>query len=110
MKRWIATIVFCVVCAPAFLQAEIIDRIVARVNDDVVTLYDVRQAAIPYVLQQGMNPVVLDQPQRRGKLYKDVLEDLIDESCLCKRPPSSSFASPTLSSISGWRSPVSNRR
>lgn len=82
MKRWMTLLVVIAALAPRLAHAEIIDRIVARVNDDVVTLYDIRQAAIPYVLERGMNPDVLDQPQRRGKLYKDVLKDLIDRKLL----------------------------
>ena len=81
MKRTAAVLLF-VLLAPVLAHAEIIDRIVARVNDDVVTLYDVRQAAIPYVLQQGMNPAVLRQSGERARLYKDVLEDLIDRKLL----------------------------
>ncbi len=63
-------------------DAEVIDRVVARVNTDVVTLYDVRQAAVPYVLQQGMNPAILKDESRRGPLYKEVLEDLVDRKLL----------------------------
>lgn len=82
MNRLLATFVFCLLLAPFVAKAEIIDRIVARVNDDVVTLYDVRQAAVPYVLQQGLNPAILEQPGRRATLYKEVLEDLIDRKLL----------------------------
>jgi peptidyl-prolyl cis-trans isomerase SurA len=62
--------------------AEILDRIVARVNTEVVTLYDVRQATVPYVLQQGMNPAILQDEERRAALYKEVLEDLVDRKLL----------------------------
>lgn len=63
-------------------SAEILDRIVAKVNSEVVTLHDVRQAAVPYVLQQGMSPAVLQDEQRRPELYKKVLEDLVDRKLL----------------------------
>lgn len=80
---WMRLFVFALLLAlPAGASAEVIDRIVARVNDDVVTLYDVRQAAIPYVLQQGMNPAILENTSERGGLYKDVLQDLVDRKLL----------------------------
>ena len=82
MRRLIATIVFCALCAPLLGKAEIVDRIVARVNDQIVTLHDVRQAAIPFVLQQGMNPEILKRENERAALYRDVLKDLIDRKLL----------------------------
>ncbi len=82
MKRLLVTMLFCAICAPGLAHAEIVDRIVARVNDDVVTLYDIRQSAIPFVLQQGMNPAILEQPEHRGELYRDVLKDLVDRKLL----------------------------
>lgn len=69
-------------CHASVASAAIIDRVVARVNTDVLTLYDVRQAAIPFVLQQGISPAILEDPERRGPLYKEVLEDLIDRKLL----------------------------
>lgn len=82
MKRLLTALVFCAICAPFLAHADVIDRIVARVNDDVVTLYDIRQSAIPYVLQQGMDPAILQQPAQRAELYKAVLKDLIDRKLL----------------------------
>lgn len=67
---------------PTLGSAEIIDRIVARVNNDVVTMYDVRQSAVPYVLQQGIDPSILEDTSQRGPLYRDVLKDLIDRNLL----------------------------
>lgn len=64
------------VASPA--QAEILDRIVARVNDEIVTLHDVRQSAVPYMLQNGIDPAAMEDPKVRRGLYEEVLEDLID--------------------------------
>lgn len=58
--------------------AEVFDRIAARVNDDIITLHDVRLAAPPFLLQRGINPEILNDPERREKLYAQVLSDLID--------------------------------
>lgn len=58
--------------------AEIIDRVVARVNNEIVTLHDVRQSAVPYMLQNGLDPSSLEDPKVRRDLYEKVLDDLID--------------------------------
>src|SRR5690554_302553 len=70
--------------APAPAQAEVIDRIVAQVNDEVVTFYEVKKAAIPYMLQQGINPAILDNPEGRDAIYRDVLQDQVDRFLLAQ--------------------------
>lgn len=50
----------------------LLDRLVATVNDDVVTLSELRTSARPYLSQ---NP----GPDQRIKLYTDVREELINE-------------------------------
>lgn len=91
-NAWLARALLVLLCAgapaaatliaPASANAEVIDRIVARVNDDVVTFYEVKKAAIPYMLQQGVNPVVLKDPQKRGEIYKRVLKDQVERFLL----------------------------
>lgn len=68
--------------APHTAQAEIIDRVAARVNNDIVTIYDIRQAATPFLLQRGLRPNVLNDPQKRGVIYKQILADLIERRLL----------------------------
>lgn len=63
-------------------SAEIIDRIVARINDDIVTYQQVKEAAIPYLLQNGMLPQVPADPQARHDLYRKVLDDQVDRYLL----------------------------
>lgn len=63
-------------------QAEVIDRIVAQVNDEVVTFYEVKKAAIPFMLQQGINPAVLENPDRRDEIYRAVLKDQVERFLL----------------------------
>lgn len=84
LKRTMTALALSLACAAfaSTASAEVVDRIVARVNSEVVTLYDVRQAAVPFVLQQGMNPAILEDSSRRGALYKEVLEDLVDRKLL----------------------------
>lgn len=67
--------------APA-AKAAIIDRVVARINDDIVTFYELRQAATPHLLQRGMDPRVLDDRNQRDAILKEVLEELVDRKLL----------------------------
>ena len=45
-------LVFCFLLVPTTASAEIIDRIVARINEDVVTFYDLELATKPYLIQR----------------------------------------------------------
>ncbi len=60
------------------VSANVIDRIVAQVNDEIITLYEVEEAALPYLVQYGQNPAVLQDEQRREQILSDVLEDMVD--------------------------------
>ncbi len=58
-------------------SAEVIDRIVAQVNDEIITLYELEEAALPYLVQEGQNPQVLQDDDQREALLGDVLDNLI---------------------------------
>jgi peptidyl-prolyl cis-trans isomerase SurA len=62
--------------------AEVFDRIAARVNDDIITLHDVRLASPPFLLQRGLSPAILRDPSKREKLLAEVLSDLIDRKLI----------------------------
>ncbi len=64
------------------LRAEIVDQVVARVNDGVVTEYDVKKATTPFLVQRGMNPSVMEDPQRRAEIHKKVLDNLIERKLI----------------------------
>lgn len=51
---------------------QLVDRIVAVVNDELITLSDVESAAKPYLAQN-------DTEEKRKALYRDMLEQLIDD-------------------------------
>jgi len=70
--------------APTPAQAEVIDRIVALINDTALTFYDVKKAAVPYMLQQGINPAILQNPQGRNEIYREVLKDQVDRLLLAQ--------------------------
>lgn len=67
---------------PGAASGEIIDRIVARVNNDIVTLHDIEQAAIPFLLQSGRNPAVLKNPAQRDRVLQETLEELVDRKLI----------------------------
>lgn len=66
-------------------KAEIIDRVAARVNNDIITLYDIRQAATPFLLQRGLQPKVLNDKEKRGVIFKQILGDLIERRLLVQQ-------------------------
>lgn len=71
--------------APATADAEVIDRIVARVNDEIITKYELEQAVTPFLLQQGMQPSVLEDPERREEIHQKVLDELIERKLLLEQ-------------------------
>lgn len=84
-KQWSLGLVVAIVAglaAPAVADAEIIDRILARVNDEIITKYEVEQATTPYLLQRGMQPTVLEDPERRREIHREVLQELVDRKLI----------------------------
>lgn len=63
-------------------NAEIIDRVAAQVGSQIITLYDLRKAATPYLLQRQLNPEVLRDPKRRDVIYRQVLTDLVERKLI----------------------------
>ncbi len=63
-------------------SAEVVDRIVAQVNDRIITLYELEQAAVPYLLQQGQDPALLHTSDRRDELLEEVLQSQVDQILL----------------------------
>ncbi len=62
---------------PISASAVIIDRVAARVNDEIITIYDIERAAIPFLLQRGQDVGALRTAQRPA-ILREVLQDLID--------------------------------
>lgn len=63
-------------------QAEIIDRIVAQINDEIVTLHDLKRASGPYLFAFGIDPREIDQRPDADQIYKQVLDDIINTELL----------------------------
>lgn len=63
---------------PPPANAAIINRVVAQVNDEIVTLYELELEARTYLVQQGRSVKVLEDPERRDEVLREVLDDLVD--------------------------------
>jgi len=70
--------------APA--SAEIIDRVAARVNEEIITLFELREAAVPFLLSRGLPPQeiqrTLNDTTQRTQLFTQVLDDLIERKLM----------------------------
>ena len=59
--------------------AEIIDRIVAQVNDDVITLYDIKRSMALYIEKINESTFSPEQKQEMlNKVMGNVLNDLVE--------------------------------
>src|SRR5688572_15651029 len=59
-------------------QRQLVDRVVAVVNDDVITLSDVHRAAQPFLEHNQTE-------EKKQALYKDVLDQLIGEQLIAQQ-------------------------
>lgn len=82
MKRWILAAAVTLAFAASPADAAIIDCIVATVNDQIVTQSDVKQAMIPYLLQNNQNPAQLKDPRRANQVMEAALQDLIERKLI----------------------------
>lgn len=67
-----------VATSTAFAERQVVDRIVAQVNDEIITLYELEEGALPYLVEMGENPRALQDEQRRDEILEEVLEDKIE--------------------------------
>ena len=81
-RRALMALLLVITLGASTAQAEIIDRVAARVNAEIITLHDVREAATPFLLQNNMDPKLLEDASRREKIYKQVLLDLIERKLM----------------------------
>lgn len=84
MKRLI-TIIFVLFSISLFSSiafGKIIDKIAARVNREIITVFDLEQSAVPFLLQEGRNPAVLKDLNEKSKVLAEVLTDVIDRKLI----------------------------
>lgn len=84
LVRLLGAALFCaallVSAAPS--HAEVIDRIVAKINKEIITLNDLKRASGPYLLAFGIEPSSMATRSDAGQIYKQVLDDMINTRLL----------------------------
>ncbi len=63
-------------------QAEVIDRIVAQINSEIITLHDLKRASGPYLFAFGIDPRQVHKRDDADKIYQQVLQDMINTRLL----------------------------
>lgn len=63
-------------------HAEVIDRIVAQVNSEIITLHDLKRASGPYLFAFGIDPREMGKRDDANKIYQQVLDDMINTRLL----------------------------
>jgi peptidyl-prolyl cis-trans isomerase SurA len=79
--------VFIVVCLLALLthagaRADVVERVVATVNDQAIFLSDLRRRAVPFLPQVAEAPTEPERMSRLKELYEELLTFLIDEKLI----------------------------
>ncbi len=67
---------------PTAAHAEIVERVVAVVNDDAVFLSELRRRAAPYLEQLAADPNLKERKDHIKKLYDHFLGELVDEELI----------------------------
>jgi len=69
---------------PASLAPVVVDRIVAYVNDDIITLSELNEKTAAMVAARKQNPYLRDQEQDVEKLRREILDNLVNERLAAK--------------------------
>ncbi len=70
------------VAAPVAASAEIVERVVAVVNDDAIFLSELRRRAGPFLEQVAADPDANERKAHIKKLYDHFLSELVDEQLI----------------------------
>jgi peptidyl-prolyl cis-trans isomerase SurA len=63
-------------------RAEVIERVVATVNDDAIFLSELRRKAAPFLEQVVQGATEGDRPARIKRLYEQFLKELVDDQLI----------------------------
>lgn len=83
MSRW--SVVLLMTLAPAAAHADIIDRIVAKVGNQIVTQSDVARTLPLFVQMEAVDRRRLQTAEGRGSVARDVLGTLVDNEVLAEQ-------------------------
>lgn len=80
---WVFVVVACTTAAVSFharsARAEIVDRVVAVVEDEAIFLSDLQRRVRPFERQLEQIPDVRERAERREQLYRETLERMVDD-------------------------------
>jgi peptidyl-prolyl cis-trans isomerase SurA len=77
-----AVLLLTAAASPRVASAEVIERVVAVVNDDAIFLSELRRRAAPFLEQVISGASEAERQQRIDKLYDQFLRDLVDEQLI----------------------------
>lgn len=75
----LSLILLFLVFVPVRLQAELIDRVVAEVNDDVITLSEINEEGASFIRKIVIEVPAEDRELALQSAYRDILDGLIDK-------------------------------
>ena len=75
----LATTTFVLVLAASSARADVIERVVATVNNEAIFLSDLRKRAVPFLPQVAEAATETERMSRLKDLYDELLNYLIDE-------------------------------
>jgi peptidyl-prolyl cis-trans isomerase SurA len=83
LKNWFFSVWLCllvgVVSTPTPSRAEVVDRIIAYVNDDIITLSELNERTNAFVAARRQNPFLREEEQSLEKIRRNILDVLINE-------------------------------
>ncbi|MEM8608230.1 MAG: SurA N-terminal domain-containing protein [Myxococcota bacterium] len=81
VTRFAAALLFASLLAPV-VRADIVERVVATVNDRAIFLSDLRKRAVPFLPQIAESATETERAARLKELYSELLNFLIEEELL----------------------------
>lgn len=68
--------------SPRIVRAEIVDRVVAIVEDDAIFLSDVERRIRPFERELERLPNARERAEQRARLYRETLDRMVDDSLI----------------------------
>lgn len=85
MRRPVTLLILCLFlpwlagAAASVAAAELVDRIVAHVNDEIITLSELTERTRAFVAARHQNPFVREQDQSLEEIRREILDNMINE-------------------------------
>jgi peptidyl-prolyl cis-trans isomerase SurA len=82
ITRLIVAALFLALAAPDSAQADVVERVVATVNNQAIFLSDLRKRAVPFLPQVADASTETERMSRLKELYDELLNFLVDEQLI----------------------------